>query len=132
VFDFEFRYLPGADPDALFEEVRRYAEEVLLPEMRRVHPAAGFAWETLSSIPGLDAPDGDPVVGLARSLSGLSDTGRVSYGTEAGLFQEVGIPSVICGPGSIEQAHKPDEWVSLEQVARCERFIDDLGVRLAA
>jgi acetylornithine deacetylase len=105
---------------------------VLLPEMRRVHPAAGFAWETLSSIPGLDAPDGDPVVGLARSLSGLSDTGRVSYGTEAGLFQEVGIPSVICGPGSIEQAHKPDEWVSLEQVARCERFIDDLGVRLAA
>ena len=132
VFDFEFRYLPGADPDALFEEVRRYAEEVLLPEMRRVHPAAGFAWETLSSIPGLDAPDGDPVVGLARSLSGLSDTGRVSYGTEAGLFQEEGIPSVICGPGSIEQAHKPDEWVSLEQVARCERFIDDLGVRLAA
>ena len=131
-FDFEFRYLPGADPDALLAQVKAFAEGTLLPEMQRVQPDTGFTWEQLSSIPGLDVDDGDEIVKLARALSGLSDTGKVSYGTEAGLFQQAGIPSVICGPGSIEQAHKPNEWVTLEQVAQCERFIDAVIERVSA
>jgi acetylornithine deacetylase len=131
-FDFEFRCLPGADPEAMMAELRRYAEDELLPEMRAVQPASRFEWHVLSIIPGLDADPDDEVVRLARGLSGLSDTGKVSYGTEAGLFQVAGIPSVICGPGSIEQAHKPDEYVSLEQVVRCEEFLLGLLERVAA
>ena len=131
IFDFEFRYLPGADPDALIDSVRDYAEQTLLPEMHRVQPGTGFTWEELSSIPGLEVDENDEIVKLARTLSGLSDTGRVSYGTEAGLFASAGIPSVICGPGSIEQAHKPNEWVALDQVAQCEKFIDGVIDRVA-
>jgi acetylornithine deacetylase len=131
-FDFEFRCLPGADPEAMMAELRRYADEKLLPEMRAVQPASRFDWHALSTIPGLDADPDDEVVRLARGLSGLSDTGKVSYGTEAGLFQMAGISSVICGPGSIEQAHKPDEYVSLEQVVRCEEFMLGLLERVAA
>ena len=130
-FDFEFRFLPGADPDALFEAVKGYAEGTLLPEMHRVQPGTGFTWELLSSMPGLNVDADDEIVKLARVLSGLSDTGAVSYGTEAGLFEQAGIPSVICGPGSIEQAHKPNEWVALDQLARCEQFIDGVIDRVA-
>jgi acetylornithine deacetylase len=130
-FDFEFRFLPGADPDALFDAVKGYAEGTLLPEMHRVQPGTGFTWELLSSMPGLNVDANDEIVKLARALSGLSDTGAVSYGTEAGLFEQAGIPSVICGPGSIEQAHKPNEWVSLDQIAQCERFIDGVIDRVS-
>jgi acetylornithine deacetylase len=82
-------------------------------------------------MPGLNVDADDEIVKLARVLSGLSDTGAVSYGTEAGLFEQAGIPSVICGPGSIEQAHKPNEWVALDQLARCEQFIDGVIDRVA-
>jgi acetylornithine deacetylase len=82
-------------------------------------------------MPGLNVDANDEIVRLARALSGLSDTGSVSYGTEAGLFEQAGIPSVICGPGSIAQAHKPNEWVALDQLARCEQFIDGVIDRVA-
>lgn len=131
-FDFEFRYLPGQDPDALVSEVRRYAETALLPEMRRVQPDTGFSWEEISGFPGLSIDEDTEVALLAKSAAGdNAAAGKVAFGTEAGLFQAAGIPTIVCGPGSIDQAHKPDEFVSLEQVALCEDFLRRLVDRFA-
>jgi acetylornithine deacetylase len=132
VFDFEFRYLPGDDPEALLAEVRGFAERELEPAMRAVAPETGFHWEETSAFPGLDTPADAEIVGLAKTLSGGNATGKVAFGTEAGLFQSIGIPTIICGPGSIGQAHKPDEFISLEQVALCERFLRRLMDRVCA
>ncbi len=131
-FDFEFRHLPQDDPDALYHELQRHVDEVLVPEMHAVDPDTGFRFECLSHIAGLSVDEEAEIVQLAKSLTGANSTGKVSFGTEAGLFQEMaGIPTVVCGPGSIEQAHKPDEWIALEQVARCEQFLRKLFERCA-
>jgi acetylornithine deacetylase len=129
-FDFEFRHLPADDPKLLFEEVKRYAEGTLLPEMRRIDPASGFEWEVLSVMPGLDVTADSAPARLALSLTDFRDVGKVSYGTEASLFQQAGIPAVVCGPGSIEQAHKPNEYVSLDQLAQCEVYLRRLMDRM--
>ncbi len=131
-FDFEFRHLPGDDPDKLFAEVKAFAEEQLLPEMRASQPHTGFEWQELSHIPGLNTADDEAVVGFAKALTGANATGKVAYGTEAGLFQQAGIPTIICGPGSIEQAHKPNEFIALDQVAQCEAMLKRLIQRMAA
>jgi acetylornithine deacetylase len=129
-FDFEFRHLPGDDPEKLFEEVKAFAETTLLPEMRRVDPSSGFEWEVLSIMPGLDVATESPPARLALGLTDFRDVGKVSYGTEASLFQQAGIPAIVCGPGSIEQAHKPNEYVSLDQIAQCEAFLRRLMQRM--
>jgi len=125
-FDFEFRYLPSEDPAVLFGEVQRFAAETLLPEMRAISAAAGFAFEELSGMAGLDMSSEDEVTRLVMQLSGANGTGKVSFGTEGGLYQDFGIPTIVCGPGSIEQAHKPDEWIEIEQLVAAERFMDRL------
>jgi acetylornithine deacetylase len=131
-FDFEFRYLPGTDPLALLAEVQDYAKRELLPRMQGIDKATGFDWEGISAFPGLDIALDEPVVQLAKALTGANATGKVAFGTEAGLFQQAGIPTVICGPGSIAQAHKPDEYVALDQIAQCEAFLRRLIDRVAA
>jgi len=125
-FDFEFRYLPSEDPDVLFGEVQRFAAEKLLPEMHAISAAAGFEFQELSSMAGLDMSSEDEVTRLVMQLSGANGTGKVSFGTEGGLYQNFGIPTIVCGPGSIEQAHKPDEWIEIEQLVAAERFMDRL------
>jgi acetylornithine deacetylase len=125
-FDFEFRYLPGTDPEALLAEVKGFAETELLPQMKAVAPEAGFTWEPISAFPGLDMPADSEIVAFVKSLTGGNSVGKVAFGTEGGLYQEAGIPTVICGPGSISQAHKPDEFIEIDQVAQCEAFIDRL------
>jgi len=130
-FDFEIRYLPADDPDAMFAELRRYAA-TLLPEMHSVSAAAGFAFDEFNAIPALDAAPDSEVVRLAQSLTGANSVGKVSFGTEGGLYQQAGIPTVICGPGSIEQAHRPDEFIALDQVRQCETFLRRLIARIAA
>ena len=127
---FEFRYLPGTDPDALEREIKGYAEHVLLPEMRAVDPATAITFETKAEIPGLDMAEQDRLTELAKALSRNASVSKVAYATEGGLFQRAGIPAIICGPGSIEQAHKPNEFIALEQVALCESFIERLLVEL--
>ncbi|HSD54923.1 MAG TPA: acetylornithine deacetylase [Burkholderiales bacterium] len=131
---FEFRYLPGVDPDALESEIKAYAERVLLPEMRTVDPATFISFETKAEIPGLDPTveraAQDRVTSLAQTLARNQSIAKVAYATEAGLFQRAGIPSIICGPGSIEQAHKPNEFIALEQVALCESFMERLLAEL--
>jgi len=131
-FELELRYLPADDPEALLAEIQDHAHRVLEPAMQAVRPETGFSWEPLSGFPGLDTPADAEVVQLAKALTGANATAKVAFGTEAGLFQDSGIATVVCGPGSIEQAHKPDEFVSLDQVARCERFMERLADRLAA
>jgi acetylornithine deacetylase len=130
-FAFEVRHLPFDDPDAIFAEVRDYAER-FLPAMRAVAPETGIAFDAVSTLPGFDTHDGSAITALGHHLAGSEGAGKVSFGTEASLFHGAAIPTVICGPGHIEQAHQPDEWVSLEQLARCEAFMRRLAARLAA
>jgi acetylornithine deacetylase len=129
-FDFEFRHLPGDDPEKLFEEFKTYVTQTLEPEMRAVFKDAGFDIQLMSQIPALDNSAETEVVALAQGLSGNFEIGKVSYGTEGSQFQRAGIPTVICGPGSIEQAHKPNEFVSREQIAHSEAFLHGLMSRV--
>lgn len=129
-FDFEFRCLPQDDPQTLYEEVQAFARDEVEPAMKSVSPETGFTWNPISSFPGLDIANDHEIVTLVKSLVGANATGKVDFGTEAGLFDRSGIPAVICGPGSILQAHKPDEFIALEQIALCERFMERLLDRL--
>jgi acetylornithine deacetylase len=129
-FDFEFRHLPGDDPEKLFEEFKTYVTRTLEPEMRAVYQDAGFDIQLMSQIPAMDNSPETEVVALAQALSGNHEIGKVSYGTEGSQFQRAGISTVVCGPGSIEQAHKPNEFVALEQVTQCEAFLRGLMARV--
>jgi acetylornithine deacetylase len=130
-FDFEIRPLPGDDVDGLIAELREFAASRVLPEMRMVRPETDIVIEELSAAPGLNTPVDAEVTQLAASLTGENGTTKVAFGTEGGLFSAAGIPTVICGPGSIDQAHKPDEYIELDQVARCERFLKRLIDRVS-
>ena len=128
-FRYEFRDLPTADVMGLQREIVDYAKS-LEPAMKRVAPGAGFDFETICAIPSFLGSAADDVTRLAMRLAGESRTTEVAFGTEAGIFKQSGVRTVVCGPGSIQQAHQPDEYVSLEQLARCEGFLRGLaGVR---
>lgn len=129
VFDFEFRNLPGDDPERLRAEFEAHVRTVIEPEMHAVDPRTGFTIEKTSEIPALDTGAEAEITALAQEFSGSRDILKVSFGTEASQFQVAGVPTVVCGPGSIREAHKPDEFVTLEQVARCERFLRGLMAR---
>ena len=126
-FDFEFRALPAVDVDALVDEVKAYASDVLEPEMRTVAPETSIAFEALSGFPGLETPPDADLIGLVKSLAGKNHHTKVAYGTEAGLFSQAEIPTAICGPGHIAQAHKPNEFVAVEQLAACDAFLERLA-----
>jgi acetylornithine deacetylase len=125
-FRYEFRDLPTADVHAMQRELLAHARS-LEPAMKAVAPEAGFRFETICEIPSFLGSAADGVTQLAQRLSGERRTTLVAFGTEAGIFKNAGIPTVVCGPGSITQAHKPDEYVSLEQLARCEAFMRGLA-----
>ena len=125
--DFEFRNLPNDDRESLKAEIYDYVENTLQPEMREIYPDVGIEIEVISDMPGLATGDDEEVTKLVMALTGANTTGKVSFGTEAGVFSALGdIPTVVCGPGSIEQAHKPDEFIELDQLGRCEVFLDKL------
>ena len=121
-FHYEFRNLPGVDADALQRRVTDYAA-TLEPAMKAVDPATGFRFEAIAAVPAFLAAADEPAVRLAQQLAGTQATTLVAFGTEAGLFQQAGLSTVVCGPGSIEQAHQADEYVSLAQLAACERYL---------
>jgi acetylornithine deacetylase len=128
-FEFDMRHLPHDDPDIIVDDMKRYAAS-LLPEMQAVSASAGIAFEETNTVAALSTDPNEEVVQLALALSGANGTGKVSFGTEGGFFQQGGIPTVICGPGSIEQAHKADEFIALDQIKQCEDFIDRLIERV--
>jgi acetylornithine deacetylase len=130
-FDFEIRHLPFDDPGELFAEVEAYARR-FLPEMQKVDAGTFIAFDTLSATPGFDTHAESEIASLGRALSDGDGHGKVSFGTEASLFHGAGIPTIICGPGHIAQAHQPNEWVTVDQLRRCEAFMRRLVDRVAA
>jgi acetylornithine deacetylase len=131
-FDFEVRALPGLDPQSVADELAQFARERLLPRMRLVHGASDIAFTRLSAYPGLATAPQSEVASLIALLSGRTDFGSVAFGSEGGLFDQAGIPTVICGPGSMEQGHKPDEFISLAQLHACDALMERLAQWLQA
>jgi len=126
-FAYEFRNLPGMPVDGIQSQVEAYVREELLPRMRSEYAEARIDIEAGASAPALEASEEAAITQLVRALTADQDKRKVAYGTEAGLFHNAGIPTVVCGPGSIEQAHKPNEFVELSQLDACERFLRKLG-----
>lgn len=126
-FTYEFRNLPGMSPESIQSQVDQYVRDELVPRMRREFAEADVQILKGASAPALQACEQAAVTELVRALTRDNDTRKVAYATEGGLFQEVGIPTVVCGPGNIEQAHKADEFVAIDQLELCEQFMRKLG-----
>jgi acetylornithine deacetylase len=128
--DFEIRSLAEHDPETLILSLRAAADRITAP-LKAAFPEAEIRVERLWDYPGLGTPSDAQVVNFVKSLTGANGTIKVAFGTEGGLFsQRLGIPTVICGPGSMAQGHKPDEFVTVEQMARCEAMLEALLSRL--
>ncbi len=114
-FHWEFRGLPSLDPGEIPSRFERFANEVALKRLNRFGPFGRIVTELEASVPGLAPDPGSPAEALAMRLAGRNHTETVPFGTEAGHYQAAGIPTVVCGPGSIDQAHQPDEYITVEQ-----------------
>lgn len=125
-FVWETRLLPGDDTDRAPQRLRETAER-LMAEMRAVSPECSITTRLINIVPGLEPRVGSPAESLALHLAQANGTGAVSYATEAGLFQQAGIAAIICGPGSIAQAHKPDEFIAASEIEACLAFMRRLG-----
>lgn len=126
-FDFEMRALPADDPQQVAAELRDYAERELLPRMRAVSAVSDIRFSELSSYPGLLTDAASDAAQLLALIAEREDFTTVAFGTEGGLFDEAGVATVVCGPGSMEQGHKPDEFVSLDQLERCDALLARLA-----
>lgn len=128
---FDIRSLPEVDARSLIERIRHHGETFVLPRMRAVAPEAEIRVEPIVEFVGLSTDADHPAVAFMKHLTGRNDHAKVAYGTEAGLFSDVaGVISVVCGPGSIVQAHKPDEYIDLSQIDRCRAFLSRLAEQL--
>ena len=125
-FDWEYRSIPGWDEDEIFGRFNDYARESLLPDMRSVASHASIETRKIASVPAFSVKNNSEAEALALRLSGSNHSLAVSYASEAGLFENAGIPAVVCGPGDILQAHRPDEFIELSQIKECEIFLQKL------
>ena len=126
-FEFEIRNLPQQNLDTLVHEIRHFANDILLADMQTRYPDSDIRFDELSCYPGLHTDPASTVIAYTRAINPIDEIGdNVSFGTEAGLFDGIGINSLVCGPGSIDQAHKPDEFVSREQMRYCDDMIENL------
>jgi len=122
-FDWEFRPIPGFDAALIKHRLDDHVAANILPRMRKIAPEADVV-TTMSLSQSPLVPDADsPAEALVRLLTGANTAGAVAFSTEASLFQDAGMSAVICGPGSIEQAHQPDEFIAVEQVDACLSFL---------
>ena len=128
--EWEMRPVQPSDADFVKAALADLVQGDWLPAMRARHPGADIRTEVVAEVTGLIPQAHNPARDLVMDLTGANSAGLVPFGTEAGLFQAIGIPSVICGPGEIAQAHRPDEYLSLDQLAACLDFLDRLGQRL--
>ncbi len=128
----EYRALPDRDANAIVETVARRTKTEILPKYARRAPDAAFDTELHAAYPGLTMDENSPAIALAREITGANQAEAVAYGTEAGQFQLYGIPAVICGPGSIDQAHKPDEFCELSEFDACENFLRKVIAKASA
>ena len=124
--DWELR--PVVPEDGIFvnQNIETYVKDILIPEMRKVYSKANIRKEIIGEIIGFTKEEKSDAVNLICNLTGDNSRDVVSFGTEAGLFQELGISTVVCGPGSIEQAHKIDEYISFDQLKLCLKMLIDL------
>ncbi|MEZ5649248.1 MAG: acetylornithine deacetylase [Burkholderiaceae bacterium] len=129
-FVFEIRALPGVSADALVAELQTFCEQTLLPPMRAISPACAIAITPVVNAPGLDDHGNRSLADALMPMCACHRVGRVSFGTEAGFVTAAGIPTVVCGPGDITVAHQPDEYVTIDQLGRCQDFLLTLGRRL--
>ena len=129
-FTYEFRNLPVISPAEIQARINAYVQGTLLPRMQREFAGARVEIDNLAAAPGLDASEQAAITQLVRALTADQSVRKVAYGTEAGLFQGAGIPTVVCGPGSIEQAHKVDEFVEADQLQQCEKFLRQVAASL--
>ena len=128
--EWEMRPVQTSDEEFVKDRVARFVENELLPHMRNIHPQSDIVTEVIGEVAGLSIMEDNAARELVTALLGSNHAEVVAFGTEAGLFQQMGMSVVVCGPGSIEQAHKPDEYVSLEQLSRCVEMLDGLGQTL--
>ncbi|MQU41746.1 acetylornithine deacetylase [Pseudomonas helleri] len=126
-FDFEVRALPAQDPREVTEQLERFAEQEVLPKMLAVDAGSAIRFSELSAYPGLATDAQSQAAQLIAQFCGSSEFTTVAFGTEGGLFDAIGIATVICGPGSMNQGHKPDEFVSLEQLDACDAMLDRIA-----
>jgi acetylornithine deacetylase len=131
-FDFEIRYLPEEDQHAIVARIKAAAEKIA-SSYRDVFDRARFDFMDLQSYPAMNTPVDSEAVKFVHALTGGNSTGKITFGTEGGLFQQaLGTPAVVCGPGNIAVAHKPDEHVSASQMAQCDRMLERLVEKLSA
>jgi acetylornithine deacetylase len=131
-FTWGVRALPGTDTQAIVAELQAYAERELLPGMRMVSPDCAIETTALGVLPPFYSGEKSEATSLALKLAGQNETFAVPYGTEASHFQAAGCSSVICGPGSIDQAHQPNEYVDIAELERCTGFLRRLADWAAA
>jgi acetylornithine deacetylase len=131
-FVMEWRAIPGQDPHAMAARLRDHVARVIEPAMHAVDPSTGFSFEVVGDIPGMGLPESHELASLVKQLTGFNSTGKVSYGTEGGIYEAAGIPCIVCGPGAIQQAHQPDEWIAQSELDACDSFIRRLADRLTA
>ena len=133
VFDFEIRYLPEDPAEPIIEQIRRFATDEIEPEMKKVNASCGIVFNERFSYPGLSlAPDAEVVAFVQSLFDSKPLPGKIAFGTEAGLYQQrCGIPTVVCGPGDIANAHQADEYVDARQLAACDLFLGRLAAALS-
>ncbi len=129
-FAMEWRPIPGDNPYREVERLKKYVAETLEPAMKAVNPACGFSYEITLEMPGMALPADHRLTSVVQQLTGSNSAGKVAYGTEGGFYQNAGIPTIICGPGHIAQAHQPDEFVARSELDSCDSFIRRLADRL--
>jgi len=130
--EWEMRPVHRADAEFVKTQIEAYVTDTLLPAMRAVHPGAAITTDVIGEVDGLEPMDENAARDLIAALTGANGADVVAFGTEAGLFQKLGASVVVCGPGSISQAHKPDEYVSLSQMQSCLDMLDGLTEKLTA
>ncbi len=128
----EWRTIPGDAPQTRLDAFEAQLKDAIEPAMRRVNPACGFAVSVRDALPGLSLPPAHPLAALVKRLTGAAASGKVSYGTEAGLYQQAGIAAIVCGPGDVAQAHQPDEWIAESELARCDAFLRGIAQHLTS
>lgn len=128
--EWEMRPVQESDADFVKTRLSRFCDDILLPSMQAVHPAAEIVTETIGEVDGLEPMTANEARDLTMELTGANGADVVPFGTEAGIFQGLGMDVVVCGPGSIDQAHKPDEFVAVDQMAQCLDMLDRLGAKL--
>lgn len=131
-FDFEIRTLPDQNAHDVARQLEQYARQQVVPEMQAINASSDIRFSELSAYPGLATDARGEAAKLIAECCGSRDFTTVAFGTEGGLFDAIGIATVVCGPGSMDQGHKPDEFISVEQLDGCDRMLKRLTQALRA